>query len=63
MSAPKALTFAKQAWDALPDQAKTDLIMSLVDAVTGKPPRAVRLAALHRRKLVALARVNERFPA
>lgn len=50
-----------EIWENLPDEAKEDLIMSLVDALRGKPPRIVRLAELDAETIKAKAEVNERF--
>lgn len=57
----EALKTAKAIWDALPDQAKEDLVMSLLDSLRGKPPRAVRLSRLKAETLMDLAEVRARF--
>ncbi len=52
---------AQAVWNELPDQAKEDLIMSLVDTLRGKPPRAIRLAKLRAETIKAKAEVIARF--
>ena len=61
MSAPKLSKVASAVWDNLPDQAKEDLVMSLIDTLRGKPPRVVRLAKLDAETIKALAEVRVRF--
>ncbi len=52
---------ARAVWDELPDQAKEDLIMSLLDSLRGRPPRAIRLAKLRAETIKAKAEVIARF--
>jgi hypothetical protein len=52
---------ARAVWEELPDEAKEDLIMSLVDTLRGKPPRVVRLAKLKAETIKAKAEVRARF--
>ncbi len=61
MKASGVSKVAREVWEALPDEAKEDLIMSLVDTLRGKPPRVVRLAKLDAETIKAKAEVRARF--
>ncbi len=59
MSLPRAVVEA--IWNTLSDDEKRSLIQSLVDAMRGKPPKSVRIAALREREILALAKVAGRL--
>jgi hypothetical protein len=61
MSARGLSRIAREVWEELPDEAKEDLVMSLLDTLRGKPPRVVRLAKLQAETIKAKAEVRARF--
>lgn len=46
-------------WESLSPAEKHSLVEVLVDGLRGKPPKFVRIAALKKREILALARVAE----
>ncbi len=48
-------------WNSLPEHERASVIELLVDAIQGKPPKAVRIAAIRKRKILALAKVAGRL--
>jgi len=55
------LATVEAIWAALSPDEKRSLVQSLVDAMRGKSPKGVRIAALREREILALAKVAERL--
>ena len=54
-------TVVRAIWEALSPDEKRSVAEWLVDAVRGKPPKPIRIAALRQREIAALARVADRL--
>ena len=56
-----ALGLAESVWLALSPAERESLVSGLLDTLQGKPPKAVRIAELRKRKILALAKVQGRL--